>query len=494
MFLLYFAAYMSILTYAPVPDIDSDITIAHFTIAAISPMGNFARAMYVALNLFSLTCDGSILSSNPSAITLYGGPILYLILQFVVLFAFLVWYESGTHRWTRLRKIKGPDLEEKQNLEKEIIDEVERASNSQDGLRVLHLSKAFGKFIAVGDVTFGVPRGEVFALLGPNGAGKTTTISLIRGDIQPSRTSTDDTNILVENISVLTHRAAARQNLGVCPQFDALDHMTVEEHLRFYASIHGVSDPKHNVDEILRVVGLAAYADKTASTLSGGTKRKLSLGIALIGNPSVLLLDEPSSGMDAASKRIMWRTLASLVPGRSIVLTTHSMEEADALAHRAGIMKNRMAALGATEYLRRKYGNRWHVHLVHKHAPHTSPEDMNRIRDWAQNTFLAAEIEKKTYHGQIRFSVPAGRLLMQQTETLQMMAADTPLGDDVIECRDDHTKSPAVLSNPDVVVGMIFQLLEKSKEELGIQYYTINQTSLDEVFLTIVGRDHVETT
>ncbi|ERF76458.1 hypothetical protein EPUS_09372 [Endocarpon pusillum Z07020] len=129
--------------------------------------------------------------------------------------------------------------------------------------------------------------------------------------------------------------------------------MTVVEHLNFYARIRGVPDLTHNVNEVMRGVGLQPYANRMAAKLSGGNKRKLSLGIALIGNPSVLLLNEPSSSMDAASKRVMWRTLASVVPGRSLVLTTYSMEEADALANQAGIMASRMLALGTTDHLRR---------------------------------------------------------------------------------------------------------------------------------------------
>lgn len=95
------------------------------------------------------------------------------------------------------------------------------------------------------------------------------------------------------------------------------------EHLEFYARVRGVPDVQHNVTEVIKAVGLTAFSARMAAKLSGGNKRKLSLGIALIGNPTVLLLDEPSSGMDAASKRVMWKTLAAVVPGRSLLLTTH---------------------------------------------------------------------------------------------------------------------------------------------------------------------------
>src|SRR6195952_5762525 len=181
-----------------------------------------------------------------------------------------------------------------------------------------------------------------------------------------------------------------------------MDQMTVLEHLRFYARIRGVLEVEHNVDAVIKAVGLQAFTSRMAAKLSGGNKRKLSLGIALIGNPTVLLLDEPSSGMDAAAKRVMWKTLAAVVPGRSLLLTTHSMEEADALADRAGIMAQRMLAMGTIDSLRRKHGDRFFVHLVLKSAPHTTNQEITNLRSWVLEQFPGAEIEDKTYHGQIR--------------------------------------------------------------------------------------------
>ena len=163
--------------------------------------------------------------------------------------------------------------------------------------------------------------------------------------------------------------------------------MTALEHLKFYARARGVTDVDYNVEQVLHAVGLEPFKSRMAFKLSGGNKRKLSLGIALMGNPSVLLLDEPSSGMDAASKRVMWRTLSSVSSGRSLVLTTHSMEEADALADRAGIMARRMLALGTADQLRKRHGDAYHVHLVHKDAPHTSNDDMDEIKNFIHQTF-----------------------------------------------------------------------------------------------------------
>ncbi|EGE05352.1 ATP-binding cassette sub-family protein [Trichophyton equinum CBS 127.97] len=487
LFLVYLIAYMSVVTYAPTDQVQNLLLVVHFAIAAISPIGNVIRSLFVALNVFSTICRDKEIVSYPGDITAYGGPILYLILQALVLFGVLLFWDSGLS-FRRFTKKKQSDGEKEVNGDPNLGNELQRVSSSNDGLRAVNLTKSFGKFTAVEDVTFGVPRGEVFALLGPNGAGKSTTISLIRGDIQPSNSNGE---IFIENIPVTTQRATARSHMGVCPQFDAIDQLTVLEHLRFYARIRGIPDVEHNVREVIRAVGLTPYGNRMAMQLSGGNKRKLSLGIALMGNPTVLLLDEPSSGMDAASKRVMWRTLESVVPGRSLVLTTHSMEEADALASRAGIMAKRMLAIGTTDDLRRRHGNAYHVHIVHKNAPHTSMADMEEIRDWVASTLPGASVERKTYHGQLRFSLSNSSSLSNHGTSHSPM--HQPDEDDNI-----YTDSPATgWSNEGndsgkISTSRLFSLLEQSKERLGFAYYSVSQTTLDQVFLTIVGQHNIK--
>lgn len=478
---------MSVVTYAPTDQVQNLLLVVHFAIAAISPIGNVIRSLFVALNVFSTICRDKEIVSYPGDITAYGGPILYLILQALVLFGVLLFWDSGLS-FRRFTKKKQSDGEKEVNGDPNLGNELQRVSSSNDGLRAVNLTKSFGKFTAVEDVTFGVPRGEVFALLGPNGAGKSTTISLIRGDIQPSNSNGE---IFIENIPVTTQRATARSHMGVCPQFDAIDQLTVLEHLRFYARIRGIPDVEHNVREVIRAVGLTPYGNRMAMQLSGGNKRKLSLGIALMGNPTVLLLDEPSSGMDAASKRVMWRTLESVVPGRSLVLTTHSMEEADALASRAGIMAKRMLAIGTTDDLRRRHGNAYHVHIVHKNAPHTSMADMEEIRDWVTSTLPGASVERKTYHGQLRFSLSNSSSLSNHGISHSPM--HQPDEDDNI-----YTDSPATGRSNEgndsgkISTSRLFSLLEQSKERLGFAYYSVSQTTLDQVFLTIVGQHNIK--
>lgn len=475
-FLLYFISFMCIITYAPPPEIDRDLNIVTFTVGAFFPAANLLRTLLLTFNEFSILCDGQEIATYPGAWGVYGSCIAFLIIQSVVLMTVLIAFDSGWKPGFLARtKQREEDIEEVEEVDKEVFIETKRVEDSKDELRVLHASKTFGDNAAVQDVSFGVPKGEVFALLGPNGAGKSTTIGLIRGDTRPTGRQSD---ILIEEISIIARRAAARQNLGVCPQFDAMDQMTAIEHLRFYARARGVPDVEYNVEQVLQAVGLMPFKSRMAGKLSGGNKRKLSLGIALIGNPSVVILDEPSSGMDAASKRVMWRTLTSVSDGRALVLTTHSMEEADALADRAGIMAKKMLALGTADQLRKRHGDAYHVHLVHKDAPHTSNEDMEKIKSFIKTHFPGSETEDRVFHGQLRFSVPNDRTAIELTHEESKQLAST-------------TKENGDTYHPSTGISALFAKLEADKEYLGFQYYSVSQATLDQVFLSIVNKHNI---
>ncbi|CAK7241151.1 MAG: hypothetical protein STHCBS139747_002610 [Sporothrix thermara] len=535
-FLVYMIAYLCTITYAPVNHIDSYLLLVHFVVAAVAPIGSVIRSLFVTLNLFSVTCTGDELSSNPGSITLYGGPILYLFWQSFLLFGILLWFDSGNvgasfYRFTKLlrrQKKASPtsraggvvDDDGFDNVSLEAVPPSQSEGAGEDGspavrgLRVSHITKTFKRNTAVDNVSFDVNHGEVFALLGPNGAGKSTTISMIRGDLKP-----DDGDVFVEGLSVTKRLVAARGSLGVCPQFDAVDQMTVRDHLRFYARVRGIADVEHNVQAVIRAVGLTAFSDRQAHALSGGNKRKLSLGIALMGNPAVVILDEPSSGLDAAAKRIMWRTLAATVPGRSILLTTHSMEEADALAGRAGILARRMLASGDTDDLRARFGNRLYVHLVSRGAPRTSDADTARLRQWVQDTFPGVQIESETYHGQMRFAVPLSRGSAGAGGAMTVAADDYDAEDDgdeddsssratPVEKRSRNgdldkgfitatTSSEALLafasaSSTTSAIGRLVVMLDEQRDALGIDHYSVSPTTLDQVFLEIVGRHNVQ--
>ncbi|TBU26630.1 P-loop containing nucleoside triphosphate hydrolase protein [Dichomitus squalens] len=375
MFVLYLAGYLLTLTYAKTSDAGTDLTIIHYTMSVLSPVASPLRASFVSVNLFSLLCDGTspVTSSSLGDISRYGGPILYLFLYAFVLFGILVWVDSGSVVVLKLSQFRKQPIvgsgaavatseEEKADI-KDVDDEAAKVTESNDALRVMSVVKAFGNVTnrVVDNVSFGVSRDTIFALLGPNGAGKTTTFNIIRGDVVP-----DEGDVLINGVSMIHHPRSARLSLGVCPQFTAIDsQLTVREHLLIYGRLKGLyrgEELKCNVENLMRATSLHIYADRLASKLSGGNQRKLSLAIALIGNPSVILIDEFSTGIDAKMKRDMWGTLRNVAVGKAIVITTHSMEEASALANKVGILAKKMLAVGTTDSLVERYAT-YEVHF-----------------------------------------------------------------------------------------------------------------------------------
>ncbi|KAF8910204.1 hypothetical protein CPB84DRAFT_1812882 [Gymnopilus junonius] len=365
MFLLYIASYLLVLTYGPVTESDKLTTIIHFTISIVAPVSSLARAALVAINEFSLLCSGDNVVRNSSLGTIkkFGGPILYLFVYSFVLLAILVWVDSGSRLPRRLKPRKVSSGTGTASSSKEdVTAAAEAVATSDDALRVLNVSKTFDGNNVVDDISFGVSKDVIFALLGPNGAGKTTTFNIIRGDVVP-----DIGDVFINGTSVVRHPRTARSSLGVCPQFTAIDsQLTVREHLMIYGRLKGLrkgTEVDTSVEAILQGTSLAIYADRLASKLSGGNQRKLSLAISLIGNPSVVLIDEFSTGIDPKMKRDMWQTLRTVAAGKAVVITTHSMEEASALASSVGILAKRMLAVGTTELLSTRYAT-YEVHFT----------------------------------------------------------------------------------------------------------------------------------
>ncbi|KAI2668143.1 Phospholipid-transporting ATPase ABCA1 [Labeo rohita] len=190
---------------------------------------------------------------------------------------------------------------------------------------------------AVDRLCVGIPPGECFGLLGVNGAGKTSTFKMLTGD-----SVVTSGEAYLAGKSVLKEIDEVHQNMGYCPQFDAInDLLTGREHLEFYAILRGI--PEKEVCEVadwgIRKLGLMKYVDKAAGSYSGGNMRKLSTAMALIGGPPVVFLDEPTTGMDPKARRALWNCILSIIKeGRSVVLTSHSMEECEALCTRMAIM------------------------------------------------------------------------------------------------------------------------------------------------------------
>ena len=202
-------------------------------------------------------------------------------------------------------------------------------------LEVRNLSVMYGSFKAVDDVSFQVLRGEIFGLLGPNGAGKTSTLSAIEGLLKPRRGS-----VVLDGFDVQHRPIEAKARMGVQLQATSFQaQLTIRQIVRLYAGLYGVVFSDAEIGEQLQVIGLAAEGDKPFKQLSGGQQQRLSLFIAVIHEPALLLLDEPTAGLDPQARRQLWGRIEEIrKKGGSILLTTHSMEEAQAVCDRVAII------------------------------------------------------------------------------------------------------------------------------------------------------------
>jgi ABC-2 type transport system ATP-binding protein len=203
----------------------------------------------------------------------------------------------------------------------------------QNAVEVRELRKAYDGVEAVRGISFEIRAGEVFGLLGPNGAGKTTTVEILEGYRRP-----DGGEVSVLGIDPRRAGPDWRERIGVVPQSgDLYPNLTVIEHLELFAGYY--TDPRPP-REVMTLVGLEHKAGSKFRTLSGGQKRRLDLGIALVGDPELLFLDEPTTGFDPGARRAAWETIRSLRSlGKTILLTTHYIEEAQQLADRVAVLR-----------------------------------------------------------------------------------------------------------------------------------------------------------
>ncbi|XP_040853430.1 phospholipid-transporting ATPase ABCA3-like isoform X2 [Ochotona curzoniae] len=291
------------------------------------------------------------------------------------------------------------------------------------GIKIKHLSKVFQvghkDRAAVRDLSLNLYEGQITVLLGHNGAGKTTTLSMLTGLFPPT-----SGQAYIRGYEISQDMARIRKSLGLCPQHDILfDNLTVAEHLSFYAQLKGLSRHKcpEEVKQILHVLGLEDKRHTRCKLLSGGMKRKLSIGIALIAGSKVLMLDEPTSGMDAISRRAVWDLLQQQKSDRTILLTTHFMDEADLLGDRIAIMaKGELQCCGSPLFLKQKYGAGYHMTLVKE--PHCNPASVvqlvcHHIPNATLESNVGAELSfilpKESTH---RFESLFGKLEKQQKE------------------------------------------------------------------------------
>uniref|UniRef100_A0A5B6YUA3 Putative ABC transporter A family member 2-like n=1 Tax=Davidia involucrata TaxID=16924 RepID=A0A5B6YUA3_DAVIN len=302
---------------------------------------------------------------------------------------------------------------------------------------------------------------QLFCLLGPNGAGKTTTINCLTG-ITP--VTSGDASIYGHSIRSSIGMSSIRRIIGVCPQFDILwEALSGQEHLHLFASIKGLppASIKSVAQKSLAQVRLTEAAKMRSSSYSGGMKRRLSVAIALIGDPKLVILDEPTTGMDPITRRHVWDIIEDAKKGRAIVLTTHSMEEADILSDRIGIMaKGRLRCIGTSIRLKSRFGTGFIANVSFSGSTNATP---------AKGDAVAT-----THHEAVKHFFKCHLNVIPKEENKTFLTFVIP-----------HEKEG--------VLTKFFAELEGRKREFGIADIQLGLTTLEEVFLNIARQAELET-
>mmetsp|Transcript_28750 Transcript_28750/g.66777 ORF Transcript_28750/g.66777 Transcript_28750/m.66777 type:complete len:1400 (+) Transcript_28750:97-4296(+) len=304
---------------------------------------------------------------------------------------------------------------------------------------------------AVRGISLAVRKRQCFGLLGPNGAGKTTSIALLTGEV--SKATAGRLFILDNDVQTKEGRRQASAELGVCPQADPLwESITGREHLRFYGRMKGVREDVLDgiVDTILQSLGIEDAAEKHAGKYSGGMKRKLSMGIAIIGFAPVVILDEPSTGMDVIAKRAMWRILKERTQDQTVLVTTHSMEEAEALCTTVAIqVSGQLRCLGTPLHIKNKYGSDYQLECLRLAEP-----AVGDLSNWEND--------------------------VQEFVKSRINAAANLVDSGMARC---VFQLPPLDRSTGFTLGRIYTELHENCGSLNMSEYTLTQPTLEQVFL-----------
>ena len=363
-------------------------------------------------------------------------------------------------------------------------------------------------------MSFCLEKGECFGLLGLNGAGKTTTFKCITQEVNPS-----NGEIFLNGVKTNNNFNQIKNKFGYCPQYDAIfEYMTVYENLEFYARLKGVKIDYMTqiINSVIYEMKLDEFIKKLSGNLSGGNKRKLAVAISMLCSPPLILLDEPSKGMDPESRRFMWsiiHKLSTTARKSSIIMTTHSMEEAETLCKRMGIMVNgEFVCLGKANEIKDKYGYGYELNIRIKPLSEELEEKLffnkynidKRLKINMQNIEnILKQINKINYMEEIQEG-RLGEKLLKYMDKSNEISINSLLswifyvknaikfmnyGKDyfekiIIEESMDNTflfKMKKKEEN-NKSIGYLFGLFESYKEECYITEYSLQQTSLEQIF------------
>jgi ABC-2 type transport system ATP-binding protein len=256
-----------------------------------------------------------------------------------------------------------------------------------DAIEVKHLSRRFGAFVAVDDVSFSVRTGEIFGFLGSNGAGKSTTIRMLSGLLRPSSGTA-----VVGGVDVASDPEGVKRRIGYMSQrFSLYELLTVEQNIRFFGGIYGLTPAQlqSRRDFVIDMAGLRGREDALARDLAGGWRQRLALGCAILHEPAILFLDEPTGGVDPLSRRRFWRLIDALAAsGVTILVTTHYLDEAERCHRVTLIHGGRLAAIGTPDEVKQVFADR---PIIEVRSP--------RATDAMQALDAMADVEKTSLFG-----------------------------------------------------------------------------------------------
>ncbi|KAG2382160.1 hypothetical protein C9374_005362 [Naegleria lovaniensis] len=385
--------------------------------------------------------------------------------------------EMDSDVFEEYRKVNPPNLDKKQTLE-----HLKQLKNEY-GVVFYNLEKTYGMNRAVKGTCLTIGKSECFGLLGMNGAGKSTTISMLSGMFGPSGGTA-----FVYGKDIRHDMNDIHQIMGLTAQFDILyPDLTCEEHLLFYSRLKGLKlkYEKEHVQSLLRQVGLDNETLKTkwspnSSALSGGMKRRLSIAISLVADPKIILLDEPTTGLDPLSKRHLWNIILNQKKNRTVILTTHSMEEADVLCDRITIMsKGSFKCLGPGLRLKNKFGDGFLLSVSY------GAEQQQRAEQYVYD-YVPEAVKDLTLSGTTIFKIPSfsssGSKNTNSQQTIETSVED-------VELTHQATPKQQMEARETRSIAGLFKHMERGKAENGIKEWALNQCSLEQVFLNIVQKD-----
>ena len=361
-----------------------------------------------------------------------------------------------------------------ENLETETED-------AEVGVQIRDLVKIYstGNKVAVNGLSLNFYKNQITSFLGHNGAGKTTTLSILTG-LFPSTSGT----AFVNGLDVSESMDTIRQSVGMCPQYNVLfGKLTVMEHLKFYGSLRGKSSSSISkmAVRLLGDLNLPHKADEMSKNLSGGMKRKLSVAISFIGDNKTVILDEPTAGVDPHSRRGIWELLSKYKEGRTVILSTHHMDEADVLGDRIAIIANgKLQCCGTSMYLRKQFGKGYQLTMARDLKPDTK-EEFDRQREYYDPSIDGPYEEKHAVQNS-QFDRDTEKNI---TKFVRSIFPDVNLAKNI------GTELTYTLPYSGLGSGIytkLFRELEKNKKSLGISEYGLSDSSLEDIFIEVADQ------